>query len=116
MNMIPADSTPNQQMTIRYAGDVLQLTIVWNSIGSHWYMDVFDVEADAYVVQYMPLEVGIPLGERLGRAWIFMLADLSSTGLDPMKPDDLGSRCVLLIGTLLEVKTLAGLSGAVPLL
>ena len=107
MNMIPADSTPNQQMTIRYGEEVLQLTIVWNSIGSHWYMDIFDVATNAYIVQYMPLEVGTPLGTRLSRAWVFMLADMSSAGLDPMSADDLGSRCLLVIGTLDEVRALA---------
>jgi hypothetical protein len=103
MNQIPADSTPNQQMTIRYGDDVLQLTVIWNSVGTHWYMDIFDVAEDAYVAQYVPLEVGTPIGRRLGREWVFMLADLSAEGFDPVSADELGTRCVLLIGTLAEV-------------
>ena len=109
MNIVPADSTANQQMTIRYGDDTLQLTIMWKSIGSHWYMDVLDVETGAYVVQYLPLEVGIPLGQRLGEAWVFMLIDTSSAQLDPMRVEDLGARCLLLIGTLDEARSLFGL-------
>jgi hypothetical protein len=109
MYLIPADSTGNQSMTIRYGDDVLKLTIRWNSIGSFWNMDVLDVETDTYVVQYMPLEVGTPIGQRLGRAWVFMLADTSSARLDPVSADDLGTRCVLMIGTLDEALALFGL-------
>jgi hypothetical protein len=103
MNVIPADSTPNQQMTIRYGDDVLQLTVIWNSVGTHWYMHIFDVSEDAYVAQYVPLVVGTPIGQRYGRDWIFMLTDLSTEGFDPVSADDLGTRCVLLIGNLAEV-------------
>jgi hypothetical protein len=103
MNLIPADSTANQQMTIRFGADVLQLTIVWNSVGTHWYMDIFDVAENEYVAQYVPLEVGTPIGQRFGRAWVFMLADLSAEGFDPVSADELGTRCVLLIGTIEEI-------------
>lgn len=103
MNVIPADSTANQQMTIRFGADVLQLTIVWNSVGTHWYMDIFDVAENEYVAQYVPLEVGTPIGQRFGRAWVFMLADLSAEGFDPVSADELGTRCVLLIGTIEEI-------------
>jgi hypothetical protein len=112
MNMIPADSTPNQQMTIRFGDDVLQLTVVWNSVGTHWYMDIFDVEENEYVAQYVPLEVGTPIGERLGRAWVFMLADLSAEGFDPVSADEMGTRCVLLIGTLDEIRAELALEAA----
>ena len=103
MNIIPADSTANQQMTVHFGDDVLQLTIVWNSVGTHWYMDIFNVAEDEYVAQYVPLEVGTPIGQRLGREWVFMLADLSAEGFDPVSPDELGTRCLLLIGTLDEI-------------
>jgi hypothetical protein len=104
MNLIPADSTANQQMTIRFADDVLQLTIVWNSVGTHWYMDIFDVDTNEYIAQYVPLEVGTPIGLRYGRAWVFMLADLSAEGFDPVSADELGTRCLLLIGTPDEIR------------
>ena len=109
MDIIPADATANQEMTIRFNDDVLRLTIIWNSIGSHWYMNVYDVETDLYIVEYLPLECGIPLGGRLGRSWVFLLADASGLDLDPVRVEDLGTRCILLIATVEEANALMAL-------
>ncbi|MEX3929738.1 hypothetical protein AB4Y36_38005 [Paraburkholderia sp. BR10936] len=107
MNIVPADATPAQQMTVHYGTDALELTIIWNSVGQHWRMDIFDVNTSEYIAQYVPLEVGIPIGQRYGREWIFMLADLSAALLDPVSIDDLGRRCVLMIGSMDEVREAA---------
>jgi hypothetical protein len=104
MQIVPADSTPAQQMTISYGSDTLELTLTWNSIGSHWFMDIYDVQLDAYIAQYVPLVCGVPIGQRYGRAWVFYLADFSAQWLDPMSADDMGARCVLMIGTLDELQ------------
>ncbi|MEX3859631.1 hypothetical protein AB3X94_37205 [Paraburkholderia sp. BR10923] len=90
-------------MTVRFNGEILQFTIVWNSVGQHWYANILDVSTGQWIAQYMPLVVGIPLGQRLGRAWVLLLLDASAAFLDPMSVDDMGKRCVLAIDTLESV-------------
>ncbi|KUZ70667.1 hypothetical protein WI40_13860 [Burkholderia ubonensis] len=108
MIQLPIDSTPLQEMTVDPGdGELLKLTIRYNSVGDHWELDVSDRDADASIVEAVPIVLGPPILWRDSVDFFFWLEDLSGVGLDPIGGDDFGERFALYVGMKAEVSNTA---------
>lgn len=98
MKQIPLNNAPYQEQTFDFNGTKIRLTLRFNSIGSFWAMDVFEVINQKSICNGQALACGVPLLIRGTQPYFFFLEDESGAELDPVSREDLGSRCFLYIG------------------
>lgn len=94
---------PYQEFHFTIRDCKLRVTLRYNSIGTQWFMDVYDVKKQKVIVQGAALVVGTPILWRSPTEYYFYLTDEEQLGLDPIFMDDLDSRCVLHVGLKSEV-------------
>jgi len=103
MRQIPVDASALQEQTFAQGDETLRLTLRWSPVGACWFMDVYSVSREDWVVQSAAVVCGIPLLWRSPVDYFLVLTDESGVDLDPMVPSDLGRRCLLYIGDKSEV-------------
>lgn len=95
---IPVSNAIYQEFDIDYGKERLRFTLRFNSVGSFWVLDLFDLRRNRTICRGLSLAVGVPLLWRTSLPFFLWLEDESGLNLDPITEDDMGSRCFLYIG------------------
>lgn len=88
---------PHQEQTFEFHQTKLRLTLRYNSIGQFWAFDLYDITRQKWIAQGASLVCGVPILWRTSRPYFLWCEDESGANLDPIRLDDLGTRCFLYI-------------------